>query len=395
MFFLITNTSSIRGINVKDMKVLFLAHEAIYSGAPMALLSVIKVLKESIGGIQTDILVLNGGPMINEFSKYGKAVVCNTKEPRWHKLMRMLRLRRDWNPDYLGQMGCRDYDFVYANSIATLREALYLKKKYGFPVLVHFHESEYCVKARHIRQDMVDNCDWFVAVSELCKRNLVENFNVPEDKIVLQHPFSPWIKEVLSGRYVANKVQIEGLAEDVFVVGLSGTTDWVKGDDLVPVIVANFFRHHPEAKCKFLAIGLFDDAVDRMTFALKKEGLSDKVIMLKRVPRPLDYFSKFNVLVVPSREESFSLVVEETSVLKKPSIVFEGAIGISELLDDSSSIQVPYLDVEAMSNAIYKLYLDRNLGKSIGESACQRIQSLYNEDSKNQAIVDLFRKIGN
>lgn len=377
------------------MKVLFLVHEAIYTGAPIALLNIVKDLNGSVDDLQADALLLSEGPMIDEFSKYGKTVVCNTKEPRWHKLMRMLRLRRDWNPDYLGQMGCRDYDLVYANSIATLREALYLKRKYGFPVLVHFHEAEYCVKARHIRQDMVDNCDWFVAVSELCKRNLVENFNVPEHKIVLQHPFSPWIKEVLSGRYVANKVQIAGLAEDDFVVGLSGTTDWVKGDDLIPVIVANFFRHHPDAKCKFLAIGLFDDAVDRMTFALKKEGLSDKVIMLKRVPCPLDYFSKFDVLVVPSREESFSLVVEENSVLKKPSIVFEGAIGISELLDESSSIQVPYLDIEAMSDAIYKMYSDNELRKSIGESAFQRIQSLYNEDSRNQAIVDLFRNLEN
>ena len=375
------------------MKVLFLVHEAIYSGAPIALLSVVKALKESDGGIQTDILALNGGPMVGEFSKYGKTVVCNTKEPRWHKLMRMLRLRRDWNPDYLGQIGCRDYDLVYANSIATLREALYLKKKYGFPVLAHFHESEYCVKARHIRQDMVDNCNWFVVVSELCKKNLVENFNVPESKIVLQHPFSPWIKEVLSGRYAANELQIDGLYEDDFVVGLSGTTDWVKGDDLVPVIVANFFRHHPDAKCKFLAIGLFDDTVDRMTFALKKEGLSDKVIILKRVPRPLDYYSRFDVFVVPSREDSFPLAVEENAVLKIPVVLFRGATGSSEWLDDSSSVQVPYLDIETMSNAIYKLYLDRNLGKSIGESACRRIQSLYNEDSKNQAIVDLFRKL--
>ena len=377
------------------MKVLFLVHETIYSGAPMALLSVIKALKESVGEIQTDILALNGGPMVEEFSKYGKVVVCNTREPRWHKLMRMLRLRRDWNPDYLGQIGCRDYDYVYANSVATLREALYLKRKYGFPVLAHFHESEYLVKVRHIRQDMVDSCDWFVVVSELCKRNLVENFNVPESKIVLQHPFSPWIKEVVSRRYAPNKEQIEGLSEDDFVVGLSGTTDWVKGDDIVPVIVANFFRHHPDAKCKFLAIGLFDDTIERMTFALKKGGLSDKAIMLKRVPCPLDYYSKFDVFVVPSREESFSLAVEENSILKNPSIIFRGAIGISELLDDSSSVQVPYLDIEAVSDAIYKLYSDNELRKSIGENAYRKIQSLYDEDSKNQAIVDLFRKLEN
>lgn len=377
------------------MKVLFIVHEAIYSGAPMALLSVIKALKESVEGIQTDILALNGGPMVDEFSKYGKTVVCNTREPRWHKLMRMLRLRRDWNPNYLGQMGCRDYDLVYANSVATLREALYLKRKYGFPVLAHFHEAEYCVGARHIRKDMVDNCDWFVAVSELSKKNLVENFNVPKSRIVLQHPFSPWIKEVMSGRYVPNKEQIEGLSEGDFVVGLSGTTDWVKGDDLVPVLVANFFRRHPDAKCKFLAIGLFDDTIDRMTFALKKEGLSDKVIMLKRVPRPLDYYSRFDVLVVPSREDSFPLAVEENAVLKTPVVLFKGATGSSEWLDDSSSVQVPYLDIEAMSDAIYELYSDNELRKFIGEGACQSIKSLYDEDSKNQAIVDLFRNLEN
>lgn len=361
----------------------------------MALISVIKALKDSIEEIQMDILVMNGGPMVEEFSKYGNTVVCNTKEPRWHKLLRMLRLRRDWNPDYLSQMGCRDYDLVYANSIATLREALYLKRKYGFHVMAHFHESEYCVKARHIRQDMVDSCDWFVAVSELCKKNLVENFNVPKNKIVLQHPFSPWIKEVLSGRYAANKVQIEGLTEDDFVIGLSGTTDWVKGDDLVPVLVANFFKHYPEAKCKFLAIGLFDDTIDRMTFALKKEGLSDKVIMLKRVPRPLDYYTRFDVFVVPSREDSFPLAVEENAVLRTPVVLFKGATGSSEWLDDSSSFQVPYLDIEALSDAIYKLYSDDELRKSIGESACQSIKSLYDEDSKNQAIVDLFREMEN
>lgn len=375
------------------MKCLVLVHEAIYSGAPIALLSIIKSIKKSVKDVQMDVMFLSGGPLVDEFSKYANTAVCNTCEPRWHKLLRMMRLRRDWNPDYLGQLGSRHYDLVYANSVATLREALFLKKRYGFPVLAHFHESEYIVHARHIRQDMVDNCDYFIAVSNLCKKNLVDKFKVSENKIVLQHPFSPWIEKVTSGQYSAGAVQVEGLSDNDFVIGLSGTTDWVKGDDLVPVLVKSLFKRYPETQCKFLAIGLFDDTIDRMTFALKKAGLLDKVIMLKRVPQPLDYFSRCDVLVVPSREESFSLVVEENAALKKPIVLFRSAIGASEWLDDTSSIQVPYLDIEAMSDAIYQLYSDSELRKSIGERAYDKILSLHKEDSKNQAIIDLFQKL--
>lgn len=374
------------------MRVLFISHEANPSGAPAAFLHIVRKLFDSVENLEAEVLLLKGGALEDEFGKMCNTVVCDNSEPFFHKVLRKLRLASEWKPDYVNQLRNRSFNLIYANTVATLQIAMEMKKKFGSPILVHIHEAEYLMNLLKTSASMLADCDAFIVVSELCKRALVEKYNVPGNKITVQHPVSPWAGPIISGDYKASPVRLANVQEGEFVIGVSSATYWLKSDDLVPLIAKRFFDKYPEANCRFVSIGLCDEAFNRIYFDLEKAGVKDRVSVVGRVNNPLDYYSRFDAVMVPSREESFSLVAEECALLGKPVVFFGGAIGISDWLDDTSSVQVPYLDIESFVDKLYNLCSDKRYCEKIGNAARNVIRERCLDEMKIQNIINTIRK---
>lgn len=375
------------------MRVLFISHEANPSGAPAAFLHVVKELFDSVENLEADVLLLKGGALEEEFGKRCNTVVCDDSEPFCHKILRKLRMASEWKPDYVNQLHYRSYDLIYANTVAAMQVAMDFKKKSGIPLLVHIHEAEYLMNLLKTSAGTLADCDAFIVVSELCRRALVEKYNVPGDKITVQHPVSPWASPIISGEYKSSPVRIDNVQEGEFVIGVSSATYWLKSDDLVPLIVKRFFDKYPEAKCRFVAIGLCDEAFNRIYFDLEKSGVEDRVTVVGRVENPLDYYSRFDLVMVPSREESFSLVAEECALLGKPVVFFRGAIGISDWLDEKSSVQIPYLDIDSFVDGINRLYSDRDYREKIGIEANARVKAGCEKEMNVSSIVGVVNQL--
>lgn len=365
------------------MKVLFISHEANSSGAPMALLQILRGLRSFAPDMDFEVLLKNDGPARALFEELCPVTLCDYSEPLTYRIRRKLGIGNDEYPAYLQKLDLHAFDLVYANTVATLRSAILIKHKYRIPIILHCHESEMLVKMSGLTLEMMRECDGFIAVSSLCKKNLTDNFGISVDKILVHYPIST----KLDYNDKASDERAKG-----FVFGLGTINHWIKGSDIAPIVIKRFFDKYPDADCRFLALGM-DDEVEKIKFEydLRRSGVVDKCIILPHQENPMDTYASYDVCVLTSREESFSLVAQEIAILGKPIVLFSGASGISDWLDDTSSIQVPYLDIEAMVDAMYKLYSESELRECIGRNARNAVNEKIKQFSNVEDVATYLR----
>jgi glycosyltransferase involved in cell wall biosynthesis len=101
-------------------------------------------------------------------------------------------------------------------------------------------------------------------------------------------------------------------------------------------------------------------------------------------------FREFDILLLPSREDPFPLVCLEAGLLGKPVICFEKAGGIPELLEDGGGRVVPYLDIDAMAEAV-KFYHDHPEIRQADGNRLKEKAAQYDTRVLAPQIVSLFR----
>lgn len=168
-----------------------------------------------------------------------------------------------------------------------------------------------------------------------------------------------------------------------FVVGLIGTLDWRKGADILTVMVAYFFKKHPEADLLFVWKGVDKNSIEckRINYELKKLNLGAKLRFETASKEVDDFYQAIDILLLISKEDPYPLVVLEAASYYKPCICFERAGGAPEFVSNDAGDIVPYLDIEGITDAIYSYYTDRSKSVTKGIQAQARYLYLhYNKD---------------
>ena len=106
---------------------------------------------------------------------------------------------------------------------------------------------------------------------------------------------------------------------------------------------------------------------------------------------PLPYFKRFDIFLMPSREESFSLTAQEAALTKTPVVGFDGVTGIQDLLNGDGGIFVPYMDLEKLVDAIYALCTNQELRNRMGANGNRIMQKFKEKVSKMENVVKAIR----
>ena len=363
--------------------ILFISHEGSRTGAPLVLLSLLKAMAASFTPpIKVNVLFLGDGPIIEDFKHYAKVFLYDDSSGMRRLLPYSKRLK--YNRFMFRRWAKRQhFDLIYANTIASLAEAIELKTCIHVPIWLHIHEGYRTCLSRGITKDMIEQCDRFISVSSLCTKALTE-FGVKQAKISVIPPFSDNL-DITS----VKECQFDEIPKDTFVVGMSGTGGWQKGSDLFPLIVKRFVSLYPEANVKFVWLGRLRQS--EIGYDLHQLGIEKFVITPGLVKNPMEYYKRFDVFMLTSREDSFPLVCMENASLGNPTILFENTSGIVDLIvDGESGLVVPYLDLDAMCQAIYRLYSDKGLRLKLGENARKRLNNCFRKENSIQQILQLL-----
>ena len=218
----------------------------------------------------------------------------------------------------------------------------------------HHGSYEYNEKQTKAIENVYKNFNHVVSVSEGCKKMILDNVNISEDKIVV-------IPNIIDFDNIYNK-SLEKADDDLYdkdyvnIVSI-GRLSPEKG--MINCIFACKKLIDLGYKIKWFLIG---DGVEyeKIKQEILVNNLEDKVYLLGRKKNPYPYLKNADIYVHPSYVESMSITVLEAMCLDKPLVVAK-SIGPSEFIKNKENGILVNTDIQSLSEGIVSLIEDREL----------------------------------
>ncbi len=391
-------------------KILFISHDANRAGSQLLLLQLLKILKQK--NIPMELLLCGDGVVEKEFeevvptirlpeppghivSRLGDKVLCklgliDTLTQLADKKRRQL-LRERVNPENIG--------LVFINSIANA--GIYYNEL-GFlhhlPVVLFAHELEMSANMYSKRNELeflLKKTDHLIAVAQAVADYYIRDFDFPEDSVSILTLIDHDYIDANFQKAQCNLLEKEyGIPEDAIVVGGCGNAEWRKGNDIFNWIARLVIARTSPLPVYFVWVGAGNQhAIYQLIETdIRRMGLSDRIILIPPTSRALDFISRFDILLLSSREDPYPLVVMEAALNETPVICFQGAGGAPELIANDAGRTVPYMDIPAASEAIIQLILDPGERTLLGRRGRMKVLERHKTGLSIERIMAIIQK---
>jgi glycosyltransferase involved in cell wall biosynthesis len=152
--------------------------------------------------------------------------------------------------------------------------------------------------------------------------------------------------------------------------------DLRKGVDLWPVIARRVLASHPEAF--FVWVGAVETSLGFwLAHDWEAIGHADRFIMPGAVEDVLPLYAMADVFLLSSREDPFPSVVLEAMANGLPVVAFEESGGVTELVRASGGLLAPYLDTDALADAISHFIEDDGQRSRVGQTGRRMIAEKF------------------
>lgn len=362
-------------------KILFILHEDSQTGAPNAILSFLKYINKNYPDeFIIDIYVLNYfGEIAGELKEISRNFYKKNRKKTF-----IGKISKLFKPSLFILQLFNRYDLIYGNTIVTLKSLDKIRaKNKNVKILLHAHESEFMCNLflnKGIATEQFKRIDKIITVSKASKDNLITNYNVQKEKTSIIYPSIK--KEVIE----ENNSLKQKYNKNELILSTIGHPNLTKGTDLIPQI-ANILRNrNPNLKFKIIVVGVLrnNEYIKAIKLDIKKLNLDNYIELIPHTDKPLDYLNLTDIYLIPSREDSFSLMGLQAALFEKPIVNFKNAIGLSDILVEECSYQAEYLNVKEFVEQIEEIYKNPELAKQKATVAKQKCDELLDFEKSNQ-----------
>jgi glycogen synthase len=269
----------------------------------------------------------------------------------------------------------REFDVIHAHDWLTLRAAVEAKRISGMPMFVHIHATEYDRSGgnygnaviRDIEYIGLHMADHVFAVSELTKRVLMREYNLPADKISVTHnrmdvSFEQ-INETVNTYHHISKLREQGYK----VVLNAGRITVQKGLTHLMNAMRIVISRNPKTVLLFVGSG---EQISELLALSAELGIARNVYFTGRVdghgPQWRDAFKVSDAYVMPSVSEPLGMVPFEAIAYGAPTICSKQS-GIVEIL--TNTLKVDFWDIDKMASQILALLESPALHADLIENA--------------------------
>lgn len=180
-----------------------------------------------------------------------------------------------------------------------------------------------------------------------------------------------------------------GLPGNPRVIGCVGRLVWWKGHAFMLRAFAQVLRHDRDAVLVLVGDGPEKRSLERLTTEL---GVGNRVVFTGYQAGGIRYIGGFDVLVVPSLEEPFGMVLLEGMKAGTP-IVATNSGGIPEIVQNGANgLMVEYGDVEKLSEAMLKLLQDSDLGQLLVRNGKRIVRERFGLRGYMEALETLYER---
>ncbi|HSW88246.1 MAG TPA: glycosyltransferase family 4 protein [Candidatus Saccharimonadales bacterium] len=281
-----------------------------------------------------------------------------------------------------------DFDIIHAHDWLSFPAAMKAQEISGKPFVSHIHATELDRTGNSGNQDIYDiekegmqYSDKVVAVSNLTKNIIVDNYEIPSSKVAVVHNGVELTDETLPEKMFE-------LKKDNKIVLFVGRLTLQKGPDYFLKAAQKVLEHEPHVRFVIVGSGDMKERLIRDAIAL---GISDKVIFtgFLRDSSLKALYAAADLFVMPSVSEPFGITGLESAINGTPVLVSKQS-GVSEVLHHA--LQVDFWDIDEMTNKILAVIsyaaLKRTLKKNVAEEAQQQTW-----DKSAEKIRDVYRNL--
>lgn len=272
------------------------------------------------------------------------------------------------------------YDVIHAHDWLTIRAGIRAKQLTGAPLIVHIHATEYDRSGGKMGNSLVSEIEYLgmmmadkiVAVSQLTKDVIVQQYSIPDDKVeVIHNSFDIDIYDQIVG---ANSFRsLERMRESGYKVVMNvGRITIQKG--LYNLVQAMKIVVEKRPKTILLFVGSGDQELELLELAAEL-GLSANVIFagFARGKKWRDMFAVSDIFVMPSVSEPFGLTALESAAYGVPTMVSRQS-GVAEVL--KSALRIDYWDVNEMANQIVAVLNNQELQSQLSADGFVEVERM-------------------
>lgn len=367
----------------KKTKIVFISHDASVSGAPLLLLNLAALLKDS-GKYNVSFIIKREGPLNSSFSDIGKSIFFKPKDyfqtnSISKKLIQFFKSRIQ-----LGKiiMHCIAKDLIVSNTITNGR-LLKIISTVNKSIITYVHELQFAAK----QFDREFDCTYSIKCSKafLYPSNAVADFlNVKyqvNQNVLFSLPYYfPWAGE---NDYDLTKVKSEFLSNyhipstDAIVISM-GTISKRKGIDYF-IDTAEIITKQNN-NITFIWIGGFEnEEIENLVKEKMKKINAKKIVFTGVLSHSYKNLLPADLFFLPSTEDPYPLVVLEAARLGIPSVCFEKSGGITDFVNDTTGWLVKNFSSHEAADIILKALLNTAILTEKGQQAKKMvIQKHYN-----------------
>lgn len=224
---------------------------------------------------------------------------------------------------------------------------------------------------------------YITVVSNFLKKKLISELSLPENKIlVIPMPVNPDRIKLLPAEEHPSKKVILCVARytrqkrlDILLEALSLLRD--RNIDFEAILIGE----GPEK----------DELLNRVK-TLSLEGRV-KFLDLMSQEELNRYYNLSQVVVLPSLNEGFGLVLVEAGLCKKP-VVGTDSGGIPDIIEDRvNGLLVPPEDHLALARAIEEILSDENLASRLGQNAYEQVWKNFSPQAITKKFISVYEKL--
>ena len=179
-----------------------------------------------------------------------------------------------------------------------------------------------------------------------------------------------------------------GIAEDRRVVLGMGYGDVRKGLDLWPALIRRVVSACDAAV--FVWIGKIEpNLLHWLQHDLREAGMEGRLIMPGTTDELSAAYAAADAFVLTSREDPFPSVVIEAMASSLPTVVFENSGGVVDIVRDAGGVVVPYLDLNAMGDALGNLLQNPIAAEAMGATLSASIGRDFEYADYAATLIDL------
>lgn len=286
------------------------------------------------------------------------------------------------------------FQVIHAHDWLTFRAGLRAKELTGKPLILHVHSIESDRAGGKKGNPLVHEieyigmllADQIVAVSELTRQKIIEEYAIPAEKIIVAHnsidieDMAPFDGD--TSYKVLQKLKNEGYK----IIANVGRLTIQKG--LTNFLIAAKLVIEREPKSIFLIVGSGDQKRELIELSAQL-GIAQHVIFtdFQRGKRWRDAFAVADLFVMPSVSEPFGLTPLEASFYGTPSLISKQS-GIAEILH--SCLKVDFWDTEKMANDITAVIRHQGLRRVLQENTKSELKRL-SWDNAARILMDSYQ----